>query len=49
MTITIAELEAEGWFLSEEGINLVTLENPEIRNINDFIAAAKDVNQRFYI
>ncbi|CAO3611932.1 unnamed protein product [Mucor hiemalis] len=46
MTITIAELEAEGWFLSEEGINLVTLENPEIRNINDFIAAAKDTDLR---
>lgn len=43
MTITISELEAEGWFLSEEGINLVNSENPEIKNIKDFIAAAKVV------
>lgn len=40
---SITEFEAQGWFLSQEGIDLLSSENPEAENLQDYVAAAKDV------
>lgn len=49
-TITVDNLEKEGWYLSPEGIELVKeeLEN-ENCTLKQFIDAAKDVNTYIHI
>jgi hypothetical protein len=47
MTPTIASFEEKGWFLSQEGIDLIASENPEANTLDDFINCAKDVNVIF--
>jgi hypothetical protein len=46
---TISELEAQGWFISQEGIDLLISENPQLKDVNDFITAAKDVSFYFFV
>lgn len=43
MTPSIAEFEAKGWFLSQEGIDLIAAENDGVSTLDDYIACAKDV------
>lgn len=40
---SIDDFEAKGWFLSQEGIDLLSTENPEAKTLEDYITAAKDV------
>lgn len=44
MTPSIAEFEAKGWFLSQEGIDLIAAENDGVSTLDDYIACAKDVS-----
>lgn len=44
MTPSIAEFEAKGWFLSQEGIDLIAAENDGVSTLEDYIACAKDVS-----
>ncbi|KAI9473793.1 MAG: hypothetical protein EXX96DRAFT_318080 [Benjaminiella poitrasii] len=47
MLPTIKDFEAKGWFLSQEGIDLIANENEsEITTLDDFIAIAKDTDLR---
>ncbi|KAI8053662.1 uncharacterized protein B0P05DRAFT_479561 [Gilbertella persicaria] len=42
----VADFEAKGWFLSQEGIDLIASEHPEAKSLQDFITAAKDMDLR---
>ncbi|KAL0140808.1 DnaJ-domain-containing protein [Mucor lusitanicus] len=46
MTPSIAEFEAKGWFLSQEGIDLIAAENDGVSTLEDYIACAKDMDLR---
>lgn len=39
----MSEFEEKGWFLSEEGIDLLKSEHPEAKTVEEYIHYAKDV------
>ncbi|OBZ86937.1 hypothetical protein A0J61_05012 [Choanephora cucurbitarum] len=43
---SIESFEAKGWFLSQEGVELIASENPEAKSLDDFINIAKDMDLR---
>ncbi|KAI8364336.1 hypothetical protein EDC96DRAFT_444331 [Choanephora cucurbitarum] len=43
---SIESFEAKGWFLSQEGVELIASENPEAKSLDDFITIAKDMDLR---
>jgi hypothetical protein len=47
MSPSINEFETKGWFLSQEGIDLIASENDTVSTLDDYIACAKDV--RLYL
>jgi hypothetical protein len=48
MVPTIASFEEKGWYLSQEGIDLIASEHPEANSLDDFINCAKDVTLFFF-
>lgn len=44
MTPTISEFEARGWFLSQEGIDLIAAENEGVSTLEDYISCALNVS-----
>ena len=42
----LSELENRGWFLSQEGIDILSLENP--KTVEEYITLAKDVRKPIF-
>lgn len=40
---SISEFEDKGWFLSQEGIDLIASENEGVSTLEDYITCAKNV------
>ncbi|KAI8991681.1 hypothetical protein BDF20DRAFT_810913 [Mycotypha africana] len=46
MSLNIPDFEAKGWFISQEGINLIAETHPEAKSLDDYIQCAKDMDIR---